>query len=213
MEALTRRQEQALNAVAAFWRQGRPPTTGELLEALQLGNANSLGDLLRPLAHKGFITVAGGVRGRQRLIELTPRGRAQTGFGIPVLGEIPAGPVAEAIQDCEEWLDGVQLLFKTRIGDVALRVKGDSMIGDGIFPDDRVLLRPNIEWRPDEIVAAQIHDKSTGIVSGTLKHLNVIDGGKTVRLRSSNPDYADMEFDARSVTIAGVYRGLVRVIE
>jgi repressor LexA len=213
MKELTKRQHEVLQAIADFWRQGRPPTTGELLAVLDLATVSGLSDLLYPLQAKGCIQITGGVRGRQRLIELTPQGRAQVGFGLPILGEIPAGPVGEAIQECEEWLDGAHLLFKTRPDDFGLRIKGVSMIGDGIFPSDRVVLRPRIEWRPGEIVAAQIHDETRGIYKGTLKHIDVLDGGKTVRLRASNPAYEDMHFDARFVSIAGVYRGLVRFLE
>ena len=35
-------------------------------------------------------------------------------------------------------------------------------------------------------------------------------GGKTVRLRASNPKYAEISVPADKVSIAGVYRGLVR---
>ncbi len=213
MKNLTLRQLETLHAIARFWREGRPPTTGELLQVLHLATESGLSALLHSLQNKGCIQVTGGVRGRQRLIELTPRGRAQSGLGLPILGEIPAGPVSEAIQECEEWLDGAHLLLQARPGDFGLRVKGDSMTGDGILPGDRVLLRPGIEWRPGEIVAAQIRHEARGVYEGTLKHLDLLDGGQTVRLRASNPAYEPLLFDARVVSVAGVYRGLVRLIE
>ena len=184
-----------------------------MLKALGLATESGLSDLLRQLREKDFITIAGGVRGRQRLIELTTQGRARTGFGVPILGEIPAGPLAEAIQDCDEWLDGFGPLLKARPGDFGLRVKGYSMIGDGIMPGDKVLLRPGIAWRPGEIVAAQIHGEDESSYEGTLKHIDLLNNGKTVRLRASNSEYNDMEFDARQVSIAGVFRGLVRTVD
>ncbi len=211
MKPITERQNEALQAIARFWKMGRAPTTGELLRDLHLATESGLSDLLRPLRDKGFIEVTGGVRGRQRLIELTGRGRAQTGFGVPVLGEIPAGPLREAIQSSGEWLDGVGALLNWNENDFLLRVAGDSMIGAGILPGDYVQLRQGVRVRSGEIVAAQLCDQGTGNVEATLKFFDFVEGAPTVRLRAANPAYADLEVEAACVTVAGVFRGLVRV--
>lgn len=211
MKPLTERQNEVLQAVARFWKMGRAPTTGELLRDLNLATESGLSDLLRPLRDKGFIEVAGGVRGRQRLIELTSKGRAQTGFGVPVLGEIPAGPLREAIQNSGEWLEGVGALLNWNENDFLLRVSGDSMIGAGILPGDYVQLRPDVRVRSGEIVAAQLCDQGSGSVEATLKFLDFEEGAPTVRLRAANPAYPDREVEAACVTVAGAFRGLVRV--
>lgn len=211
MKPLTHRQNEALQAVSRFWKEGRPPTTGELLADLHLATESGLSDLLRPLRDKGFIEVQGGIRGRQRLIQLTSKGRAQTGFGVPVLGEIPAGPLREAIQNSGEWLDGVGALLNWNENDFLLRVSGDSMIGAGILPGDYVQLRPDVQVRSGEIVAAQVCDDGSGQIEATLKHLDFEEGARTVRLRAANPVYPEREVEAACVTVAGVFRGLVRV--
>jgi len=213
MKGLTQRQNEALHAIAGFWKMGRAPTTGELLAELHLATESGLSDLLRPLRDKGFIEVRGGVRGRQRLIELTGKGRAQTGFGVPVLGEIPAGPLQEAIQNSGEWLEGVDALLNWNENDFLLRVSGDSMTGAGILPGDYVQLRPGLTVRSGEIVAAQICDDGSGRVEATLKHLDFEEGARIVRLRAANPAYPTREVEAECVTVAGVFRGLVRVGE
>lgn len=213
MESLTKRQEETLRAVAKFWRQGRAPTTGELLEELGIVNVTGLGDLLRPLERKGFVSIEGGVRGRQRRIELTPQGRATTGFGLPVLGAIPAGPLREAIQDTAQWIDGAGALLRTQPDDFLLRVEGDSMTGAGILPGDYVQLRPGIAVRSGEIVAAQICESEGASIEATLKYLDYVEGEDSVRLRAANPAYPDREFSAQCVSVAGVFRGLIRAGE
>lgn len=213
MNEPTKRQLETLEAVAKFWRQGRAPTTGELLEELGIVNVTGLGDLLRPLERKGFLAIEGGVRGRQRRIELTPHGRAATGFGLPVLGAIPAGPLREAIQENAQWIDGAGALLRTQPGDFLLRVEGDSMSGAGILPGDYVQLRPGIAVRSGEIVAAQICEAEGASVEATLKYLDYIEGEKTVRLRAANPAYPDRAFAAQCISIAGVFRGLIRAGE
>lgn len=210
MKDLTKRQDEALQSIARFWKMGRAPTTGELLNALHLATESGLTTLLRPLRDKGFIIVEGGVQGRQRLIELTGKGRSHTGFGIPVLGTIPAGPLQEAIQHTSEWLDGVGSLLSWKEEDFLLRVQGDSMTGAGILPGDYVQLRPGVQVRSGEIVAAQLCDDGRGVMEATLKFLDFEQGATTMRLRAANPAYPDREVEAACLTVAGVFRGLVR---
>ena len=42
MKPLTERQNEALQAIARFWKMGRAPTTGELLYDLHSGNRKRL---------------------------------------------------------------------------------------------------------------------------------------------------------------------------
>ncbi len=109
------------------------------------------------------------------------------------------------------------------------------MIGDGILPGDRVLLRPDVEVRSGEIAAVQIAGDGSfedGSLCATLKHV-VFDawppsqehGGpgraeeegsgelQGITLRASNPKYGDLRVAASRVSIAGVYRGLVRSLD
>lgn len=212
MESLTRRQTELLQQIADCWRRGQQPTTGELVEAMGLARESSLTTLLEPLREKGFIDVVGGVRGRQRRIELTQSGRIRTGMGLPILGAIPAGPLQEAVQQTDEWLGSAGEILRTQPGDFLLRVQGDSMVGACILPGDLVLLRPAVQWRSGEIAAVQISDGASGIMEATLKYLDLLPDSPNVRLRAANPIYADREVPAESVSVAGVYRGLIRNI-
>jgi repressor LexA len=175
-----------------------------------LARESSLTTLLDPLREKGFVDIAGGIRGRQRRIELTPSGRALTGMGLPILGAIPAGPLQEAVQQTDEWLSNPGELLRTQPGDFLLRVQGDSMLGAGILPGDLVLLRPAVQWRSGEIAAVQLADDASGIMEATLKYLDLLADSRHVRLRAANPLYPDREVPAEAVSVAGVYRGLVR---
>lgn len=209
MESLPQRQAQLLELIAQCTREGRTPVIGDLIHNLHLARESSLTNLLQPLARKGFITIEGGVRGRPRAIALTPRGKMLSGLGLPVLGCIPAGPLREAVEEAEEWIDSLHGLLSYKAGDFLLRVEGDSMIGDNILPGDKVLLRPGIEVGNGQIAAVQIEDD--GEVCATLKHVQFRAGGRTILLRASNPLYEEISVPAGKVSIAGVYQGLVRV--
>jgi repressor LexA len=136
---------------------------------------------------------------------------------LPVLGAIPAGPLEEVMAQGEvEWV-GADAVLRSQPGDFLLRIKGDSMCGDGILEGDLVLLRPGIEAHTGEIVAA-LATGAGGDCDATLKHIFWRNEGKQVApsqgrevvLRASNPAYADLVLPAESVRIAGVFRGLVR---
>ena len=59
----------------------------------------------------------------------------------PLLGVITAGPLSEAVAQAGEIVEDAALL-PHQADDFLLRVRGDSMIGDGILDGDLVLLRP-----------------------------------------------------------------------
>jgi repressor LexA len=152
----------------------------------------------------GFVQIQGGVRGKPRIITLTQIGKAANGFGLPVLGSIPAGPLREAIEQAEDWADNTNDILPSRAGDFLLRVQGDSMIGDGILEGDLVLLRPDVALHSGEIAAVQVNGDAT------LKHFHQEPGNATVILRASNPLYDDIRVPAEEVQIVGAFRGLIR---
>ena len=192
-------------AIAAIERDGFPALVSELVRKLALAGSSSLAPTLRIMQRNGFVSIAGGGGcGRDRLVKLTPKGRhAVDEGGLAVLGSIRAGPLEEALAEPEAVFEDRDFLPYCP-GDFLLRVRGDSMTGDGILPGDYVLLRPNVEARPGEIVAVAVGDAW----EATLKRVHV--EGATVRLKAGNPNYADLIVPACEVKIAGVFRGLIR---
>lgn len=208
MNELTPRQAELLNQIARIVASGRTPLTAELQAAMAVSRESSLTDLLKPLKRKGYITVQGGVRGRQRIIELTPRGLATSGIGAPVVGAITAGPLREALCQSEEVVLSLSEAVGFRPGDFLLSVTGDSMSGDGILDGDRVLLRPDVTLHNGEIAAVQITEGEQW--QTTLKRVFAAPEWESVELRASNPAYESLWVPAEKIAIAGVYRGLLR---
>jgi len=129
--------------------------------------------------------------------------------GLPVLGSIRAGLLEEAIAEPETILEDHELLPYLP-GDFVLRIRGDSMVGDGILSGDLVLLRPQVEVAQGEIAAVMVGGEE-GDCEATLKRFYLEGpGGRTARLKASNPAYADIVVPSSEVKIAGVFRGLIR---
>ncbi len=207
--SINSRQEQLLRFVAQAQAHGYKPTVTQVLEELGLARESSVTRVLEPLTKRGLVAIEGGGRGRPRLLGLTPQGRELLPLRIPVLGCITAGPLREAIENCEEWVESLESLLPIKNGDFFLIVDGDSMTGDGIFDGDRVLVRAGVHIGNGEIAAVQV-DTNNGTRCATLKHVHFQEDSRTVRLRASNPTYDDLVVPVDDVTIAGAYRGLFR---
>ncbi len=242
LSSLSAAQRRVLDAVLRREAERKPNFVSDLLRELGLKTQSGLGPTLERMERLGVVEIqGGGVRGRQRLVVSTPKGRllgspasestasahvsrvlhAATPYPylrqLPILGAIPAGPLEEVIAQNEIESVGVDAVLRSKPGDFLLRIKGDSMTGDGILEGDLVLLRPGVEAHAGEIVAA-VATGAGGDCDATLKHIFWQSRGKNVPphqaqhvlLRASNPAYADLVFPAHSIRIAGVFRGLVR---
>ncbi len=141
--SLTPTHERIARAILNLERRHEPAFVSDLVRNLGYAAESSLTATLHLMERKGFLLLqGGGARGRSRVARLTTQGRMAIGAGgIPLLGFIPAGPLTEALQQADDFVEPEEL-FPYRDGDFLLRVKGDSMIGDGILDGDKVLLRP-----------------------------------------------------------------------
>ncbi len=76
------------------------------------------------------------------------------------------------------------------------------MIGDGILPDDLVVIRPQATANQGEIIAALLGEEAT------VKRINYTTKGIT--LDASNPAYAPIRVDQDDARIIGRVVGLIR---
>ena len=103
---------------------------------------------------------------------------------FPVIGTIAAGTPIDAEQNIETYVPEDEDLD----ADYALRIKGDSMIGDDINDGDIVFIRQQQDVEDGEIAAVYVDG------GATLKRVFKI--GESVQLRSSNSKYKPMNFTA-----------------
>lgn len=202
---LTAAQNRVAGVLADFARQDRPAFVPDLAQALKLAGESSLAPTLQKMARGGFVEVqGGGASGRSRVVRLTAKGRHSLGIGgLPLLGFIPAGPLSEAVAQAETILQAEEIL-PHRQDDFLLRVRGDSMIGDGILDGDYVLLRPGVYVPPGAIAAVCVGEER----EATLKRVHR--EGAVVRLVASNPAFRDILAPAEQVQFAGLLKGVVR---
>ncbi len=196
---LSPRQRALLEAIARLTQErGYPPTLRELARALRVSSPNGIRQHLASLERKGFIRRdAGKVRG----IVLTERA---SGEAIPVLGMVAAGSPIEAQTIEGGFLDLGASLGITPGRCFAVRVQGESMIGEHIMPGDYVVLDPALQPRNGSVVAVAIE----GAV--TLKVFRRVEGG--VDLVPAHPEVPTIRLRAEAEPPASVLGVAIAVV-
>ena len=202
---LTDRQRQTLNFINSFIDEnGYPPKLKEIGEHLGITSRGTVHRYIRALEDENLIRVS---TGRSRGIELVDevssgdKNISDHENTLPVAGTIAAGSPIEAIED-QETINLNE--FFVRPGRFVLRVQGDSMIEDGIFDGDMVIMESCQTARDNEIVIALIDQEEA-----TLKRIiNNQDG--SITLVPANSSMKPFRYSAERVSIQGKIVGQFR---
>lgn len=199
---LTSRQQQLLSYIeTAMAESGYPPTLYEMAKAMGDITVKGVKDHLRALEKKGYLRC---FPGKRRAVEVL-HGRSFRGEGIPVIGRVAAGMPVLAVENIEGTLP-IDSKFVGSSVHFALRVRGDSMTGAGIFEGDYIIVKQQETADSGDIVVALIGDEAT--VKTFRKK------GKEVFLEPANPAYKDISLKGHtpSPRILGRVVGLYREI-
>ncbi len=169
-----------------FARQGYAPSVREIMAGVGLKSTATVHYHLAELERSGEIRMDSS---KNRSIRLPERDR-----GVPLVGVVTAGQPILAVEQIEGYLPWQDE------GCFALRVRGDSMIGAGIFDGDKVIVRPQQTAEHGQIVVALLED------SATVKRLSR--RGGEVWLLPENPAYAPI--DGRYARILGRVKAVIR---
>lgn len=198
---LTPRQRQILQYIVQHTEaHGYPPTVREIGEAVSLSSSSTVHAHLRTLEDAGLIrrdavltraiqVVAGNVHSY----------KPKHVSNLPVLGRVAAGRPLLAVEDVEDTYP-VPREFLSGGDGFMLRVKGESMVEDGIVDGDLVIVRRQDSAENGDTVVAMVDDEAT------VKRF-FMENGK-VRLQPANSQMEPMYFDA--VNVVGKVVGLIR---
>ncbi len=180
---LTARQREVLGYISEYTAaQGYPPALVEIGAACGAISATAALAHVIALEKKGYVKRD---PHRARGIELVEQPGAKPAeekaplFRLPIVGEIAAGQPIEAYEERSESLWVEAALARTPSSFV-LKVRGLSMIGDGILDGDYVVVQPQSTAENGETVVALVG--GTGV---TLKRFYRERG--RIRLQPANP--------------------------
>jgi len=193
---LTRRQREIYEILRDNQeRFEHPPTYDELCQLLGVSSRGSLHKQIQSLIRAGLVEPIQGLQRGIRLVETA------TEEGVPFLGRIAAGKPIEAISQAELMKVPDELLGRGPC--YVLQVAGDSMIEEGIFDGDYVVIEQRNRADNGDIVVALIKNEEV-----TLKKIEQKPG--EVILYPANASMAAMTYKPDEVAIQGVLRGLMR---
>jgi repressor LexA len=194
---LTKRQKEILDFIRTYRAEnGISPTQREIRESFRLSSFGTVQKHLKRLEEKGALS-----REWNRSRGISPKEQpAAGGRGVPLLGQVAAGRPIEPFPNEESIEVPAALLGK---GDhFVLRVRGESMVEDGILDGDYVVVAKRSKADSGQTVVALVRGEAT------LKRYYA--EGARVRLQPANAAMRPLTFDARDVTIQGVVTGLIR---
>jgi repressor LexA len=200
MAYLTERQREVL----AFIREkisgdGVAPTLQEIADAFAFASTASAQKHVGLLEKKGFIRRE--KHQKRGLILAGPSGRSDEMGHLPLLGVVAAGSPIESLPDREDIVIPPDML---RTGDhFVLRVRGESMVDEGIHDGDFVVVQSTSEASDGEVVVALVDDEVT------LKRMYREDD-RTVRLQPSNASLPPMYVPVEQLLVQGIVVGLLR---
>ena len=203
---LTPKRRQILEYIESSLRdRGFPPSVREIGEAVGLASSSTVHAHLETLQRDGFLRRD---PTKPRAIEV--RWDASSGAVIakqparhvPLVGDVAAGTDVLAQEHVEELLPLPETFTGT--GNVfMLRVRGDSMVDDGILDGDYVVVRQQAEANKNDIVVVGIPGEEATVKRWSRK-------GNTVVLRPANARLSPMEFPADEVTVYGKVVSVLR---
>lgn len=150
---LTKKQRHVLDSIESFVKNhGYTPSYREIAEELGLSSPATVHQHIKALCEKGIINT--GNNGEARSIEVVETGpMSPLAIMLPLAGLITAGVPIEAVEENEAMAVPADFVVDP-LNSYILKVKGRSMIEDGIFDGDYVIVERNPSPKNGDIVVA-----------------------------------------------------------
>jgi len=196
MNTLTKRQKEILDFVSQYIsKNGYSPYYEEIGQKFGLSALSTIHEHITELVNKGFLEKD---EHKERGLFL-PKKRNQY-LEVSLVGEIACGQPIEAIEEREEVIK-VTREQSLRGNLYALRAKGNSMINEGIFDNDIIIVKKQETADNGDTVVAIVDDNEA-----TLKKYFKEDN--RIKLQPANPNYKAIY--KKEVEIRGVVVKIIR---
>jgi repressor LexA len=175
------------------------PSIREIAKQFRIKSTKTVSDLLHSLEGKGYIQRDESRSRGVRLLGFAAAGHTQP---VPYYGKIHAGEPS-LLPEHRKYFITIDRRFVPTEDVFFMKIKGDSMIGRGVFDGDFVMISPSARAKDGDMVAARLGDDAT---VKTLTHR-----GGTIVLEPSNPNDRAIEVGPKvDFAVLGVVCGVFR---
>lgn len=194
---LTKKQKKVLDYIQKYaQKKGFNPSHNEVRKHLKLASVSTVNHYMTILQKKGY------VKRKKNIARSAEVEKKESLISIPFKGYIAAGQPIEAVEEFETITVPTNLVS---LGEhFALGVKGDSMIDEGIFDGDTVVIRRQNTVEDGETAVALINDNEV-----TLK--KIYREKNRIRLQPANPKLK--HFFVKNIVIQGKVISTFRNLE
>lgn len=197
---LTKKQKEVLDFIKDYLKNNDiAPSHAEIADFLQVNSPATVNEHLKSLVVKGYLAKDFNAKRSIRLLP-TVRDNFTLAVNLPLAGLIAAGEPIEAIEEHETMAVPADLVVN-EANSYVLRVKGESMVEDGILDGDYVIIERNPSPQNGDIVVALLDN-----AYATLKRFFRED----TRIRLEPANAAMKPIYAKDPLIQGVVRGVIR---
>src|SRR3989344_5003405 len=170
---VTKKQQQVLDFIEKYQKKNKySPTLEEIQRKFKLASVSTAHYYIQQLKNKNLLSKQ---ESQHRAINVLP---ANDMVKVRLMGTISAGQPIEAIEEFETVAVPSNLISSAE--HFALNVRGDSMIGDGIFDGDTVIIRKQNTAQDGDTIVALLNENEV-----TLKKIYRLANG--FRLQPANP--------------------------
>lgn len=209
--SLTQKEKMILEFLESFIKQeGISPAYTEIQSHFGFASINSVQRYIQQLEQKGYVQK--GEPNQKRSIVLLKSSQDfandlyDSTYGsvvrLPLLGKVAAGLPLEA-KTYDEQMDVPLALVPKPTESFVLRVQGESMIEEGIFDGDLIIIEKRNFANSGSLVVVSTEDESA-----TVKRIFYKEG--LVELRPSNAQMASFWYEPHKISIQGLVVGLIR---
>ncbi|KKW42452.1 MAG: LexA repressor [Candidatus Magasanikbacteria bacterium GW2011_GWA2_56_11] len=196
MNNLTQRQKEILEFVTEYIKKNdTSPSFNEIKDKFGLSALSTVHEHITELVDKGYLR-----RDERKERGLYLPAKRQQYIEVPLIGVIACGKPIEAIEMPDEFIR-VAREDSLRGNIYALKANGDSMIKEGIFDGDFIIVKKQNTAENGDTVVAIIDDNQA-----TLK--KYFQEKEKIRLQPANPEFAPMY--RTEVEIRGVVKKIIR---
>lgn len=196
---LSKKQSEILNFIISYLSDyGYAPSYQEIADHFGLSSRATVHQHIQALRKKGYLHMQAGI---QRTLEPTKKAlNLAQSLSVPLVGLIAAGEPIEAMETKETVAIPAELVSDP-LNTYILRVKGDSMIEEGIFDGDLVVVERNPSPKNGDVVVALLNNEYA-----TLKKF--YREKNRIRLQPANPKMKPMY--VKDPLIQGVVKAVIR---
>ncbi|TKJ18828.1 MAG: repressor LexA [Promethearchaeota archaeon Loki_b32] len=199
---LTKKQKHIFDYLKKFIeKKGYSPSLEEIKKHFRLSSVATIHKHLENLKNKGYLEK---LKNQPRSIKISKNKKSQELIQIPILGTISAGQPIEAIETPNETITITQNRLGKSGNHYALRVEGDSMIEEGIFNGDIVVIKKQSVAENGQTVVAIIDDNQA-----TLKKIYM----EKDRFKLKPANQTMLPIYRKEVEIRGVVIKIIRNLE